>query len=128
MDIVNLVYGIFETGRTCPCPSWLDLVNGIFEAGGAGVMALDVRQLIKDKQIKGVFWPSRFFFFGWGFWNIAYYSWLYQWYSFGGGIALVTANLIWCALALKYKLLCPSAKPEELSQLSLPFDESDLYA
>lgn len=84
-------------------PATLDLINGTFEFCGAVFMSRDAYKLYRDKQIRGVHWMSRFFFLSWGFWNIRYYPGLGQWLSFSGGIALATANLIWCLLALKYR-------------------------
>ena len=66
-------------------------------------MSRDAYRLYRDKKIRGVYWPSRFFFASWGIWNLKYYTGLEQKTSLWGGIALVTVNLIWCALALKYK-------------------------
>lgn len=68
-------------------------------------MLIDCSRLYKDKEIKGVFWLSRFFFFSWGVWNLWYYrAGIHQMYSFSGGVALVSANLLWCILAIRCKL------------------------
>lgn len=105
------------------------LVNGLFEFVGACFMMRDVFQLHRDKDIKGVYWPSRFLFATWGIWNLWYYPRNSDWFSFSGGIALVTVNLIWCYLALKYRphgqLLFRSTKPIESGQLSLQFEEDN---
>lgn len=80
-----------------------DIGNALFEAGGAWFTWRNAWQLWKDKQIRGAYWPAWFFFAAWGLWNLYYYPALAQWYSFTAGVALVTGNLIWCALALKYR-------------------------
>lgn len=79
-----------------------DIVNGIFEMCGGLLCWMDVRRLLQDKQIKGVYWPVRLFFAAWGWWNLYYYPSLGQWCSFAGGVLLVAGNTAWVALALKH--------------------------
>lgn len=79
-----------------------DLVNGSFELLGALSIANNIRQLIKDKLVKGVSLWSTCFFTSWGLWNLYYYPHLDQMYSFGGGVALCITNVIWLVLARKY--------------------------
>lgn len=81
----------------------LDAINGVFELCGAVFMFRDAYKLYLEKQIRGVYWYSRYFFLTWGFWNIWYYPNINQHASFLGGICLVVANVIWCALAFKYR-------------------------
>lgn len=75
----------------------VDLVNGLFEAGGAYCTWRNAWQLHKDREIKGVYWPLTAFFTAWGVWNLWYYPALGQWFSFYAGIVLVTGNLLWVA-------------------------------
>ena len=84
-------------------PETADLLNGIFEAGGAVLVWKNVHQIIKDKQTRGVYWPAWFFFSAWGWWNILYYASLDQWVSWTGGLVLVLANTTWVVLAWKYR-------------------------
>lgn len=79
-----------------------DMINGSFEVLGGILGWLNVRQLIKDKTVKGVYWPVQLFFFVWGVWNLYYYPSLGQWYSFFGGICIVTGNLAWVVFAIYY--------------------------
>jgi hypothetical protein len=80
----------------------LDFVNGCFEFGGAILCWFNVKRILKDKKIEGVYWPVQAFFSTWGFWNIFYYSGLNQWVSFYGGIMLFLGNGTWTVLAAYY--------------------------
>lgn len=71
-----------------------DLFNGLFELLGAAISTLNVRQLLRDKMVRGVHWAPVAFFMAWGFWNLFYYPHLDQWWSFAGGIALVAVNVV----------------------------------
>ena len=82
-----------------------DLINGLFETGGGLLSWFNVYRLIKDKDIKGVFWPVHLFFSIWGWWNLVYYSNLDQWWSFSASIFLAAANTIWSLLAIRHVLL-----------------------
>lgn len=84
-------------------PGVADKLNGTFEAAGAVLLWYDVRVVYLHKQIRGIWWPARTFFMVWGFWNILYYPSLDQWWSFWAGVALVSANAVWCALAYRYR-------------------------
>lgn len=83
--------------------NWPDLVNGSLELFGGMFLWQNVRQLLKDKEIKGVHWLPTMFFFIWGLWNLFYYPHLNQWFSFIGGLNIVLANGVWVFLMLKYK-------------------------
>ena len=62
-----------------------DVINGVFEALGGFVVLLNVRAILRDKEVKGVRWSPVGFFSLWGFWNIFYYAHLNQWVSWAGG-------------------------------------------
>ncbi len=79
-----------------------DVVNGLFEALGAVCIWMNVFQLMKDKEVKGICWQVTAFFTLWGFWNLWYYPSLGQWWSTAGGAALAFGNLFWIVLAFKY--------------------------
>ena len=79
-----------------------DLVTGLFETGGMWFIALSIRQLFKDKLVRGVSWVHVAFFSTWGFWNLFYYPHLEQWWAFVGGIGIVSANTIWLCLMIYY--------------------------
>ncbi len=77
-----------------------DVINGLFEFGGAAAITLSIRRVLKDKSVKGVSWIMLTFFAVWGLWNLFYYPHLDQWFSFWGGVALVVTNIIYVALLI----------------------------
>lgn len=79
-----------------------DLGNALFEVAGSILIWKDVHQLVLDKQIKGVYWPARAFFAAWGVWNLYYYAAIGQNLSWLAGVVMVTANIVWVALVIKY--------------------------
>ena len=80
-----------------------DLVNGLFELCGAFFVWLNVRKLHIDKQVRGVYWPVTAVFSVWGLWNLYYYPSLDQWFSFSAAIVLVSANIVWVWMAIRYR-------------------------
>lgn len=80
-----------------------DLINGGLELFGGVFSWLNTKQLLKDKEVRGVSLAPTAVFSLWGLWNLYYYPSLDQWASFSGGLVIVTSNLIWITLALKYK-------------------------
>ena len=80
-----------------------DFVNGLFEFCGAGFIGLHIQQILRDKAVRGVSILATTFFATWGLWNLFYYPHLGQWWSFTGGLAIVTANTIWIGLMLRYR-------------------------
>ena len=84
-----------------------DLINGLFEVGGAILLLGNVRAISRDKEIKGVCWGPTVFFAVWGIWNLFYYPSLEQWFSFAGGLAIVAVNLVWVAQIAYYRMTNP---------------------
>ena len=84
-----------------------DLINCGFELLGGVSGIVNIRQLIKDKEIKGVAWHVTLFFLAWGLWNLYFYSHLDQWLSFIAGIGLTITNLVWLVLLLYYTKRSP---------------------
>lgn len=82
-----------------------DLINGLFELFGAFAAFLNCKQLIKDKQVKGINWTTYAFYASWSMWNLYYYPSLDQWFSFIGGLMIVVGNVTWLGLLIKYKRL-----------------------
>lgn len=80
-----------------------DLINGVFEFVGSIALWMNVRRLYLDKQTRGVTWYTTGFFMAWGFWNLYYYPSLDQFWSFTGGVSIVTANSVWLGQMLYYK-------------------------
>lgn len=80
-----------------------DVINGLYEFGGALVLSLHVKALLKEKQWRGVSWVPFAFFTSWGVWNLFFYPMVGCWWSFAGGVALVAVNAVYCALMWKYR-------------------------
>lgn len=80
-----------------------DIINGSFEIVGAFLCWLNVRKLLIDKRVEGVYWPVQAFFASWGLWNLYYYPSLGQWASFWGGLMLFIGNTAWVFMAIYYK-------------------------
>lgn len=80
-----------------------DTVNGIFESCGAFFILQSVIKLHRDKVVRGVSWIHSSFFAAWGYWNLYYYPSLDQWFSFWGGIGIVTTNTIWLMQIVYYE-------------------------
>ena len=80
-----------------------DIVNGLFEMIGGIIIWLNIRRLIKDKEVKGVSWFVTAFFMVWGYWNLYYYPHLGQMFSFIGGLFIVFANTTWVVLFFYYE-------------------------
>ena len=83
--------------------NYSDLFNGLFEGFAALFILLNILQLQKDKQLKGISWLSVIFFALWGFWNTIFYPLNGLWYSFIGGLLVFTLNMVWIIQILYYK-------------------------
>jgi hypothetical protein len=86
-------------------PQVADFANGSFEIIGAICNWLNVATYLKDRVVRGVYWPTSFFYIGWGLWNLLYYPSLDQWFSFVGGCFLTAGNITWIALVVYDKAL-----------------------
>lgn len=71
-----------------------DHLNAIFESGGALMQLVNVRQLYRDKTVRGVHWVPLLFWTAWGCWNVLYYPAIGQWWSFIGGLGCVVVNAV----------------------------------
>lgn len=80
-----------------------DAINACFEGVGALFAIPDVWRLLRDRTIRGVYWPGRAFWITWGVWNLYFYPAVDQPLSFFGGCALTAANAAWLTLAIRYR-------------------------
>lgn len=80
-----------------------DLVNGLFEGLGALLILRNIQALYRDKIVRGVTLAPVVFWSAWGFWNLFYYPSLDQWFSFYGGVGVMTTNTIWVCMAVYYR-------------------------
>jgi hypothetical protein len=65
-------------------------------------IVLNVIQLYKDKQVRGVSLISLSFFSVWGSWQIYYFWNIDQFWSLAGTVALAMTNIIWATMAIYY--------------------------
>jgi len=79
-----------------------DIINALFESLGSLFVCNNILVLHKDKMVRGVSKLTMAFFMGWGIWNCWYYPYLNQWFSFGAGICLALANLVWVSQMIYY--------------------------
>lgn len=82
-----------------------DMINGMIEFFGCLMALNNCRVLWQAKAVAGVSILSTTFFNVWGVWNLYYYPSLDQWWSFSGGVALVTANTLYIILLIKFSKL-----------------------
>lgn len=80
-----------------------DLLNGLFEAFGAWSVWANVARLKKDRDVKGVVWQFTIVWWLWGLYNLFYYPWLHQWFSFCAGCVLVVGNGVWLWIWIKIR-------------------------
>lgn len=79
-----------------------DIINALFEGGGALLLTMNVRRLLQDKRLAGVaLWPT-IWFNVWGAWNLYYYAAISQWASWVAGIGVFAVNTVWVGLAIYY--------------------------
>ena len=80
-----------------------DFINGCFEFVGSLFLLINVSKLINDKTIKGVSaWPVVFWSI-WGIWNLWFYPHVGCYWSFMGGLLVVSMNTTWIILLLHYR-------------------------
>ncbi len=80
-----------------------DMVNGLFEFCGGLLVWWNVSALYRDKQVAGVRIIPTAFFSAWGLWNLYFYPYLGQWWSFSGGINIVVATVTWVGQMVYYR-------------------------
>jgi hypothetical protein len=80
-----------------------DIINGLFEFFGAVAAYKNVAALRRDKNVAGIYWPNFMFYTLWGVWNIYFYPALGQWFSFVGGLAILSGTASWLGLYWYYR-------------------------
>ena len=81
----------------------MDLINGLFELVGALLQILNILQILKDKQVKGISLLPNIFFCLWSSYNLIFYPLIGLWLSFIGAIFMFIINATWLILALHYR-------------------------
>jgi hypothetical protein len=80
-----------------------DQINGMFEFVGGILLWMNCVRLYKDRELKGVSWFPVVFFTTWGYWNLYFYPSMNAWWSFYGGIFIVSANTTWIMMLFYFK-------------------------
>ena len=81
----------------------LDIINGLFEFGGAIALSRNVWITYKAKEVKGISIISTIWFSLWGYFNCCFYPSLGQHWSFIAGVLVATINTIWVGQMIWYK-------------------------
>lgn len=90
----------------------LDLINGTFE-GGIGIFQINnIRILRKHKEIKGIHWSLTAWTSLWGFFNLSYYWYLSQPFSWFCSLLIFAANLTWLGHVLYYERMNKKIRDE----------------
>lgn len=82
-----------------------DQINGLFEAFGAASILLHCRSLYRAKELKGASLTPFLFYTAWGFWNLYFYPSVGAYWSFVGGIGVVSANTVYCSMVVYYWMI-----------------------
>lgn len=99
-------------------------INGLFELFASVFVLLHCRKLYLDKSVKGVALTPFVFFTLWGGWNLHYYPSVGDRWSFYCGIAVFSANVVYCAMLVHY-LRKGTAVPDDI--LSMTIQEGMFY-
>lgn len=80
-----------------------DMVNGLFEMAGAAFVCMHAHATWRARSSAGISLLACFLFAVWGAWNLFYYPWLGQFWSFAGGILVFIANIAWLTLVIRFR-------------------------
>lgn len=81
-----------------------DVINALFEGAGTLFMVLTIRRLLQDKMVRGFDWRTMTFFALWAYWNMFYYPYLDQMFSYLAGLGLAASNTVYVLLMIYYIL------------------------
>lgn len=81
-----------------------DLTQAAWELGSAGFGLLNIRAVRRSKSIAGVHWAPTAYFFGWGVYNLWFYSALGLPVSWWAGCAITVVNATWLGHVGYYEL------------------------
>lgn len=79
-----------------------DQINGLFEFIGGILLWINCYQLYRDRELKGISWFPILFFTAWGYWNLYLYPAMNMWWSFAGGIFIVSSNTTWLTMLVYF--------------------------
>ena len=73
----------------------MDLINSAFVLVAVAMAALDLKQVRKDRQVKGLHFATAILFTVWPFWDLFYYASLGQTFSLFACTVLATLRGFW---------------------------------
>jgi len=82
---------------------WIDAVNAAFEIGGGIATWINVHELLRVKNVRGVHWLPTLYWTIYGFWSLIYFAKLSQPISFWAAVSLALGQVVWLALMFKYR-------------------------
>ena len=82
----------------------VDFITSLFQAGAVLFLLLNVRQLWRDKELKGISLWMILYFTLWGYWGIYMFWDLKQYWSMLTNIGIAGAYTVWIGLAAFYKV------------------------
>lgn len=85
----------------------MDPVNAFFEFASSFFLLISVFKVHREKRVAGISYIHVGFFALWGVWNLFYYPYLGQSYSFYAGIFLVIVNVTYFGQLVYYDKLYP---------------------
>lgn len=81
----------------------IDLLNSLFVLLALATSIADLRQILSDKEVKGLHIATAALFTCWPLWDLVYYSSLRQWFSLCACAMLVVSRAIWLCLLFFYR-------------------------
>ena len=83
----------------------IDHINAIFTVGGIMFVIINILQLTKDKQVKGVSIISMLFFGIWSWWLAFFYYKNSHYYSMIAAIFMGVFEIVWISLWMYYRFI-----------------------
>ena len=80
-----------------------DIINASFEVGAGFAVLHHCWCLRRDKEVRGISVLAVVFFTLWGIWNVFWYPWLNQVFSFLAGIFVTLANVLYVCKLRYYR-------------------------
>jgi len=80
-----------------------DMINAGFEIGAGFAVLHHCWCLHRDREVRGVSVLAVAFFTLWGIWNVFWYPWLNQVFSFVAGIFVTLANVLYASMLSYYR-------------------------
>lgn len=90
------------TKRWCSV-QMIDQVTAVFQLGAVFFLCVNIFQLYKDRELKGISMFMMTFFTVWGYWGIFMFYTLGQPFSMWTNVGIAGAYTVWLGMAIFYK-------------------------